>query len=170
MTNKTLGGSNTSEEPSGVKCFGCGKHKKIVTKNNKRQQALCSRCNNMLRRRFGKKYGEVLDNPAATLQALEEADQDTKDRKKIRRDFFAVLNVLEEIEKDRHAEIWHGCRDYFAELDEAQPFLTFEKDFYHQMSNSSEEPEPRAEEHQDDSAKKEGEEQQGDSAQEEGEE
>lgn len=125
-----------SQQPGGVKCFGCGKLKKIVTSKNKKNQPLCSRCNNMLRRRFGKKYGDILDNPAATLEALEQAEQDTKDRKKIRKDFFAVLNVLEEIEPNRHQYVWYGCGDYFGDLPEAQPFLTFDRTFLCQTSNA----------------------------------
>jgi len=116
-------------QPSGVKCIGCGKLKKIVTSQNRRNQPLCSRCNNMLRRRCGKRYADVVEDPAAMLHALEEAREDRNDRKKIRKDFVAVLNILEEIEPDRHRHVWWGCRDYFADLPEAQRFLTFDEDF-----------------------------------------
>jgi hypothetical protein len=70
----------------------------------------------------------VLDNPAATLHAIEEAREDRRDLRKIRRDFFAVLNLLEEIDPARHHHVWRGCADYFADLPEARVHLTFDKE------------------------------------------
>ena len=112
--------------PVGVKCSGCGRSRKIVTSANRSQQPLCSACNNLLRRHHGRRYAEVVADPAAAIAAIGEARTDRADRKKIRRDFFAVLNLLEEIDSDRHADVWRGFQDYFADLPEARVYLTFD--------------------------------------------
>jgi hypothetical protein len=95
------------EAISGVKCFGCGKMKKIVTHNNLKQQGFCQRCNMRLIRKFGPKYGQVLADPKAALEGLDERKEEKSDLKLVRRTFFTLLTLMEEHDL-AHAVHLHG--------------------------------------------------------------
>jgi len=125
-------------------CAGCGaRDAKIVTHHNKKRQGFCSRCNNLLRRRFGTRYGAILENPGAELQRLEETEQETKDRKRVRKKFFDVMNLIEDLEPEERRQVMFGFRNHFADLAEAQPFLTFDEDFPGVKSQTPQSDDPR---------------------------
>jgi hypothetical protein len=113
---------------SGV-CAGCSRRNRPIVTHHERdgqRQGFCSACNNRLIRRYGGRYGAVLENPAQALRGLEEAKADTKDRRALRRKFFDVMNLIDELEPEDRRQVMWGFRKLFAYLPEAQSFLTFD--------------------------------------------
>jgi hypothetical protein len=125
-----LNGAEAPQVITGVRCSGCRKYKPIATHHNLKKQALCSRCNGFLIKRFGSKYGQVLADPAATIQALEEHKEEKKDLKAVRRTFTNILNEMEEYDlpQSKRRLIFEGFADVFIGLPEAESFLNFNKD------------------------------------------
>ena len=112
-----------------VKCFGCGKHKTIVTHSNKLKQAFCGACNMRLIRAFGEDYGDDetgLDNPQMSLRALIERKEQKKDIKAVRKIKYQLLNLMDDcdFESDRKARVLAEFADVFSGLDETVSHFT----------------------------------------------
>ncbi|MGD1097857.1 MAG: hypothetical protein ABSB35_38450 [Bryobacteraceae bacterium] len=79
----------------------------------------------MLRRKYGNGYAALVQDPAATLQALRERKEAKKDIKSIRKVLFTLLSLMDDcdLEDSERAHVFRGFQNTLETLPEAQGFL-----------------------------------------------